>query len=82
MKPSQYSRLKYKHYIIHDEVQKGESDSPIHISADEQISIHFGKTYIQDERTCILNLEPLEITLLTGREDSPNYKKVRKHLFL
>ena len=24
MKPSQCSRLKYKHYIIHDKVQKGE----------------------------------------------------------
>jgi hypothetical protein len=48
-KPSQCSRLQYKHYIIHDEVQKGESDSPIHISIDEQISIHFGKTYIQDD---------------------------------
>ena len=24
MKPSQYSRLKYKYYIIHDEVQEGE----------------------------------------------------------
>jgi hypothetical protein len=40
-KPSQCSRLQYKLYIIHDEVQKGESDSPIHISTDEQISIHF-----------------------------------------
>jgi hypothetical protein len=56
MKPSQYSRLKYKHYIIHDEVQKEESDSPIHISADEQIRIHFGKASIQDEITCILKL--------------------------
>jgi hypothetical protein len=56
-KPSQFSGLQYKHYIIHDEVQKGESDSPIHISADEQISIHFGKASIQDERTCILKLE-------------------------
>jgi hypothetical protein len=72
MKPSQYSRLKYKHYIIHDEVQKGENDSPIHISANEQISIHFGKASIQYERTCILKLELVEITLLTGREDSPN----------
>jgi hypothetical protein len=71
-KPSQCSRLKYKHYIIHDEVQKEESDSPIHISADEQISIHFGKTSIQDKRTCILKLELVEITLLIGREDSPN----------
>ena len=81
MKPSQCSRLKYKYYIIHDEVQKGESDSPIHISTDEQISIHFGKARIQDERTCILKLELVEITLLTIREDSPSQKKVRKHLF-
>jgi hypothetical protein len=72
MKPSQCSRLQYKHYIIHDEVQKGESDSPIHISTDEQISIHFGKAHIQDERTRILKLELVEITLLTGREDSPS----------
>jgi hypothetical protein len=71
-KPSQCSRLQYKHYIIHDEVQKGESDSPIHISTDEQISIHFGKAHIQDERTCIRKLELVEITLLTGREDSPS----------
>jgi hypothetical protein len=43
-KPSQCSRLQYKHYTIHDEVQKEENDfSPIHISTDEQISIHFGK---------------------------------------
>ena len=36
MKPSQCSRLKYKYYIIHDEVQKGESCSPIYIPTDEQ----------------------------------------------
>jgi hypothetical protein len=46
--------------------------SPIHISTNEQISIHFGKAYIQDERTCILKLELVEITLLTGRKDSPS----------
>jgi hypothetical protein len=46
--------------------------SPIHISTNEQIIIHFGKASIQDERTCILNLELVEITLLTGREESPN----------
>jgi hypothetical protein len=56
--------------------------SPIHISTDEQISIHFGKASIQDERTCILKMELVEITLLTRREDSPSQKKVRKHLFL
>jgi hypothetical protein len=42
--------------------------SPIHISTDEQISIHFGKASIQDERTCILKLELVEITLLTERK--------------
>jgi hypothetical protein len=49
--------------------------SPIHISTDEQISIHFGKASIQDERTCILKLELVEITLLTRRADSfaPGY---------
>jgi hypothetical protein len=34
-----------KHYIIHDEVQKGEIGSLIHISTDEQISRHFGKAF-------------------------------------
>jgi hypothetical protein len=46
--------------------------SSIHISKDEQIRIHFGKASIQDERTCILKLELMEITLLARREDSPN----------
>jgi hypothetical protein len=46
--------------------------SPIHISTDEQISIHFGKASIQDERVCALKLEFVEITLLAGREDPPN----------
>jgi hypothetical protein len=49
---------------------------PIHISTDEQISIHFGKASIQDEKkqkkTCILKLELVEMTLLAGREDSLN----------
>jgi hypothetical protein len=34
---SDRSTFEIKHYIIHDEVQKGESGSPIHISTDEQI---------------------------------------------
>jgi hypothetical protein len=32
------STFEIKHYIIHDEVQKGESGSPIHISTNEKIS--------------------------------------------
>jgi hypothetical protein len=32
------STFEIKHYIIHDEVQKGESGSLIHISTDEQIN--------------------------------------------
>ena len=63
MKPSHCSRVKYKHYTIHDEVQKGESDSPIHISADEQISRHFGKASIQDEGVCVLKLETTSFLL-------------------
>jgi hypothetical protein len=77
MKPSQYSRLKYKHYIIHDEVQKEESDSPIHISADEQISTHFGKASTQDERTWLV-----EITLLAGREDSKLEEGTQTFIFV
>jgi hypothetical protein len=46
--------------------------SPVHISTDEQISIHSSKASIQDERTCILKLELMEITLLVRRGDSPN----------
>jgi hypothetical protein len=47
MKPSEKTNVPYqstfeiKHYIIRDEVQKGESGSPIHISTDEQINRHF-----------------------------------------
>ena len=41
MKPSEktsvpdLSTFEIKHYIIHDEVQKGEKDSLMHISTDE-----------------------------------------------
>ena len=66
------STFEIKHYIIHDKVPKGERGSPFHISTDEQISRHFGKASIQDERVCILKLELMETTLLTGKEDSPN----------
>jgi hypothetical protein len=45
------STFEIKHHIICDEVQKGESGSPIHISTDEQISKHFGKASIQDEKS-------------------------------
>ena len=80
MKPSEKTSvpeiLKYfeiKHYILHDEVQKREVVLQyIYISTDEKISIHFGKASIQDEITCILKLELMETTLLTGREDSPS----------
>jgi hypothetical protein len=47
---------------MHYEVQKGENDSPIHISTDEQIRRNFGKTSIQDERVCVLKLELVETT--------------------
>jgi hypothetical protein len=52
MKPSdktsvlEKSTFEIKHYVIFDEVQKGESGSLIHISTDEKISRHFGKASI------------------------------------
>ena len=46
-----------------------ESGSPIHISTDEQISRHFGKASIQDERICILKLELVETTSLLKKEE-------------
>jgi hypothetical protein len=52
MKPSEktsvpeQSTFEIKNYLIRDEVQKGESGSPIHISTDEQIRRHFGKDFV------------------------------------
>ena len=42
--------------------EKEKMISPIHISTDEQISRHFGKASIQDERVCVLKLELVETT--------------------
>jgi hypothetical protein len=76
MKPSEKTsvpeRPKYieiKHYILRDEVQKRESGSPIYISTDEQISRHFGKASVQDERVCVLKLELVETTSLLKKEE-------------
>ena len=75
MKPSEktsvpnQSTFEIKHYILRDEVQKGESGSPIYISTDEQISRHFGKASVQDERVCILKLELMETTSLLKKEE-------------
>jgi hypothetical protein len=63
------STFEIKNYIICDEVQKGESGSPIHISTDEQISKHFDKAYVQDERVCILKLELMETASLLKKEE-------------
>ena len=79
MKPSQCSRIKYKHYIIHDKVQKGENDFPIHISTDEQISIHFGKASIQDERVCVLKLELMETTSFLLKKEEMTLQVRREH---
>jgi hypothetical protein len=63
------STFEIKHYIIRDEVQKGESGSPIHISIDDQRTKHFGKAFVQDERVCILKLELVETTSLLKKEE-------------
>ena len=58
MKPSEKtsvpdrSTFEIKHYILPDEVQKGETGSLIYISTDEQTSRHFGKASVQDENLC------------------------------
>ena len=49
--------------------QKRENDSPTHISTDEQISKHFGKASIQDERVCVLKLEIVEMNYLLKEEE-------------
>jgi hypothetical protein len=41
----------------------------IYISTDEQISKHFGKTSIQDERVCVLKMELMETTSLFKKEE-------------
>jgi hypothetical protein len=75
MKPSEKtnaterSRFEIKHYIIRDEVQKGERGSPLHISTNEQISRHFGKAFVQNERVCVLKLELVETTSLLKKEE-------------
>jgi hypothetical protein len=63
------STFEIKHYIIRDEVQKGESGSPIHISIDEKIRRHFGKSSVQDKRVCVLKLELVEMTSLLKKEE-------------
>jgi hypothetical protein len=49
--------------------QKGERGSPIHISTDEQINRHLGKSSIQDKRVCVLKLELMEMTSLLKKEE-------------
>jgi hypothetical protein len=43
--------------------------SNIYISTDEQISRHFGKASIQDEKFCVLKLEIVKMTLVLKREE-------------
>jgi hypothetical protein len=49
--------------------RKEKVSSPIHISTDEKISIHFGKDSIEDERVCILKLELMDTTSLLKKEE-------------
>ena len=45
------------------------SGSPIYISTDEQISIYFGKAFVQDERVYVLKLELVETTSLIKKDE-------------
>jgi hypothetical protein len=73
------STFEIKHYIIHDKVQKEENDSPIHISTDEQISRHFGKAPIQDERVCVLKLELMETNSFLLEKEEMTLQVRREH---
>jgi hypothetical protein len=53
--------------------------SPIHISTDEQISRHFGKASIQDERVCVLKLELVETTSLLLKKEEMTLQVRREH---
>jgi hypothetical protein len=61
--------MEIKHYILRNEVQKRESGSPIYISTNEQISRHFGKASVQEEKVCVLKLELVETTSLLKKEE-------------
>jgi hypothetical protein len=72
MKPSQCSKLKYKHYIIHDKIQEGEVKLE-YIPTDEQTADILTKplsrikfAYFREK------IGIVEITLLAEREDSPS----------
>ena len=75
MKPSenQYSKKTevYWDQALHSPwwSPEGRSGSPIYIFTDEQISKHFGKASIQDERVCVLQLELVETTSLLKKEE-------------
>jgi hypothetical protein len=53
--------------------------SPIHISIDEQISRHFGKASIQDERVCVLKLELVETTSFLLKKEEMTLQVRREH---
>jgi hypothetical protein len=53
--------------------------SPIHISTEEQISRHFGKASIQDERVCVLKLELVETTSFLLKKEEMTLQIRRDH---
>jgi hypothetical protein len=53
--------------------------SPVHISTGEQISKHFGKASIQDERVCVLKLELVETTSFLLEKEEMTLQVRREH---
>jgi hypothetical protein len=53
--------------------------SSIHISTDEQISRHFSKASIQDERVCVLKLELVETTSFLLEKEEMTLQVRREH---
>jgi hypothetical protein len=56
--------------------------SNIYISTDEQISKHFGKTSVQNERVCVLKLELVETTSLLKKEEKTPKLEGSTHVLL
>ena len=59
--------------------RKGKMILQKYISIDEQISKHFGKAFIQDERVCILKIKLVETTSFLLKKEEMTLQVRREH---
>ena len=55
--------------MMNSKKEKWFSNIYIYNYIDEKIRRHFGKSFVQDERVCVLNLELMEMNSLLKREE-------------